>query len=386
MRIKPITPPLRLQGGAAMKPVSPPLLTRLAPVRLALIRLALVLAAAPPALIAGAPGAQAQSAAPGAPVVELARAAPAATGQQRVFVGRAKPLRVVDLAFQVSGQILELPVFEGQRLARGALIARLDTVDFELAAERAQVTRDLARLERTRSFELADRGAATQARLDTAQTELAQAEIVLREAQRRLTQATITAPFDALVSRVIADRYANTTPAQPVVRLQDVSEMRIAVSLPEEIAALARTGAGNFSFTATFPAAPGHEAALILREFVTEADPVAQTYEVEFAIEGDADPRLLPGMTAKVTGVPVMGARQAPVSIPVEAIDTTGAAQPQVWVFDPASQTASPRAVALGLPRDGAIVVLDGLSPGEEVVTGGWWRLTDGAQVRPSRP
>jgi len=87
-----------------------------------------------------------------------------------------------------------------------------------------------------------------------------------------------------------------------------------------------------------------------------------------------------------VTGVPVMGARQAPVSIPVEAIDTTGAAQPQVWVFDPASQTASPRAVALGLPRDGAIVVLDGLSPGEEVVTGGWWRLTDGAQVRPSRP
>jgi len=42
--------------------------------------------------------------------------------------------------------------------------------------------------------------------------------------------------------------------------------------------------------------------------------------------------------------------------------------------------------VALGLPRDGAIVVLDGLSPGEEVVTGGWWRLTDGAQVRPSRP
>lgn len=379
MPIAPMTPP---PAGPFAK--AAPTAARAAP----LGRLALALTVALTVALAMAPGAgaQAQGASPGALTVDLARAAPVTSDQQRVFVGRVKPLRVVDLAFQVSGQILELPVFDGQKLARDALIARLDTVDFELAAARAQVTLDLARLERARSFELADRGAATQARLDAAQTELAQAEIALREARRRLTQATITAPFDALVSRVIADRYANTTPAQPVVRLQDVSEMRITVSLPEEIAALARTGAENFGFTATFPAAPGHQAALTLREFVTEADPVAQTFEVEFAIDGDADPRLLPGMTAKVTGVPVKGARQAAVSIPVEAIDTTRAARPHVWVFDAASQTASPRAVTLGLPRNGAIVVLEGLSPGEEVVTAGWWRLTEGAQVRPARP
>ena len=316
--------------------------------------------------------------------VDLARAARAETTRMRVFVGRVAPLKVVDLAFQVSGQILELPVSDGQTRQQGALIARLDTVDFELAVEQARTAYDLAEVEFNRASQLADRGAAAQARLDQAQANRAQADITLREAERRLEQATITAPFDALVARVIAEPFINTTPNQPVVRLQDVSEMRVIVSLPEEIAALARTDGESFVFTATFPAASGYEATLALRAFVTEADPVAQTYRVEFAITGEVDPRLLPGMTAKVTGVPATGAEQSPVVIPVGAIDTTSDTEPQVWVVDPDRSTVSPRKVTLGLPRDGNIVVLEGLSRDEQVVSAGWTGLTDGARVRAS--
>jgi len=281
----------------------------------------------------------------------------------------------------VSGQIFELPVSEGDSRAKGALIARLDTVDFELAVAHARATYDLAEIDFRRAAELAQREVAAQARLDQAQADRTQAEISLREAERRLDQATITAPFDALVARVIAERFINTTPSQPVVQLQDVSEMRVIVSLPEEIAALARADGESFMFTATFPAAPGYEATLSLREFVTEADPVAQTYQVEFAIAGAVDPRLLPGMTAKVTGVPKTG-DQPPVVIPVGAVDTTGDTEPQVWLFDPDTSTVRPRRVTLGLPRDGDIVVLDGLAPGDQVVSAGWTALTDGALVR----
>lgn len=316
--------------------------------------------------------------------VDLARAARAETTRTREFVGRVVPLKVVDLAFQVSGQIFELPVADGERRQEGALIARLDTVDFELALEHARTTYDLAEIEFNRASQLAEREAAAQARLDQARADRTQAEISLREAERRLDQATITAPFDALVARVLAEPFINTSPDRPVVRLQDVSEMRIIVSLPEEIAALARADSERFGFTATFPAASGYEAGLVLREFVTEADPVAQTYQVEFAITGKVDPRLLPGMTAKVTGVPAAEADTAPVVTPVGAVDTTSDTEPQVWLFDAAASTASPRKVTLGLPRDGKIVVLDGLVPGDRVVSAGWTGLTDGARVRPS--
>ena len=329
-------------------------------------------------------GGGAPSAATGAVTVELARAARAETTRMRVFVGRVAPLKVVDLAFQVSGQILELPVSDGQKRPQGALIARLDTVDFELAVEQARTAYDLAEIEFNRASQLADRGAAAQAQLDQARADRTQADIALREAERRLEQATITAPFDALVARVIAEPFINTTPSQPIVRLQDVSEMRIIVSLPEEIAAMARANGENFTFTATFPAVPGYEATLGLREFVTEADPVAQTYRVEFAITGKVDPRLLPGMTAKVIGVPATGAGQPPVVIPLGAVDTTSKTDPQVWVLDPATSAVSPREVTLGLPRNGDIVVLKGLAPGEQVVSAGWTGLTDGARVRAS--
>ena len=316
--------------------------------------------------------------------VDLARAARAETTRTRDFVGRVAPLKVVDLAFQLSGQIFDLPVSEGERRAEGGLIARLDTVDFERAVEHARTTYDLAEIEYKRAEQLAQREVAAQARLDQAQASRTQAEISLREAERRLDQATITAPFDALVARVFAEPFINTTPSQPVVRLQDVSEMRVVVSLPEEIAALARADAESFAFTATFPAASGYQAGLALREFVTEADPVAQTYQVEFAITGEVDPRLLPGMTAKVTGVPKTGADQSPVVIPVGAVDTTSRTDPQVWRFDADTSTVSPRKVILGLPRAGDIVVLDGLVPGDSVVSAGWTGLTDGTRVRAS--
>jgi RND family efflux transporter MFP subunit len=315
--------------------------------------------------------------------VPVTAAVSANSDVQRVFVGRLEPLRVVDLAFQVSGQILELPVSAGEKLGKGELIASLDIADFELALARTQASFDLITSEFSRSEELVNRGAASEARLDSAKAQLAQAEVALREAERRLEQTRIEAPFDALVGRIFTEAYSNTTPAAPIVRLQDVSEMRVHISLPEEVAALARTRTNDFSITASFPAAPGYKAELILREFVTEADPVAQTYVVEFAVAGELDPRLLPGMTANVVASLEVSGGTVSVLVPVSAIDTTSAPEPRVWIFDEASGTVRPRAVRLGLPRENSIMVIEGLSAGERVVTGGWWKLIDGMMIRP---
>lgn len=327
--------------------------------------------------------AAANTVAPETPTVPLSAAVSANKDVQRVFVGRLEPLRVVDLAFQISGQILELPVSAGESLKQGELIARLDLADFELALARAQASLDLATSEFNRSSQLANRGAGSEARLDTAKAQLAQSEVAMREAERRLAQTSIKAPFEALVGRIFVEAYSNTTPAAPIVRLQDISEMRVYISLPEELAALARTQAENFNITATFPAAPGYEAELILREFVTEPDPVAQTYVVEFAIAGEPDPRLLPGMTANVVAGLTVPGDTGGVLVPVAAIDTTSAPEPRVWVFDEATGTVGPRTVRLGLPRKNSIVVLEGLAAGQRVVSGGWWKLIDGMTIRP---
>lgn len=349
---------------------------RLRPLLAALVLPLLLAGCIPDASAEGA-----EAAAPPAPlVVPMVTAAPDASTGARSFVGRVAPRSTVDLAFQVQGQLIERPVAEGDRIEAGALIGRLDAVSYELSVARAEAVSRQAEAEFERASTLVDR-VTSRSRLDSAEADRAQAEVALAEARRALEQTRISAPFPALVARTLVEEYANVTPSVPILRLQDISEMRVVISLPEALAAMARSEADAFTVEASFPALPDVTASLALRDFVTEADPVAQTYDVSFAIEGPLDPRLLPGMTANVRIAPRAAAQR--LTLPTGAIDTTGAEGPRVWVFEAETGTARSRAVTLGLPQGASVVIEDGLEAGEAVIAAGWWQLTEGAPVRP---
>ncbi|MDK3020719.1 efflux RND transporter periplasmic adaptor subunit [Pseudodonghicola flavimaris] len=115
---------------------------------------------------------------------------------------------------------------------------------------------------------------------------------------------------------------------------------------------------------------------------MTDADTTAQTYDVEFVIEGAIDPRLLSGMTANVrVTAAAEGAQSRSVVVPVSAIDTTSRNEPSVWLYDKDSGRVYRKTIRLGLPNDDEIVVLEGLAGDELVVSGGWWRLKENEPV-----
>lgn len=297
----------------------------------------------------------------------------------RRFVGRVEAKRTVDLSFQRPGLLVDLPVTTGDALPEGALLAALDTADFELALRRTEARLKLTRSELERSSDLADRGAGTQSRLDVAEAEAALAEVDHDDARRALELTRITAPFDALVARRLVDAFTYVTPQVPVVRVQDVSELRAVISVPESLVGVSRTP-GAFRATARLAALPDETFALELREFITEADPVAQTYEVAFALPVPRDPRILPGMTATVEiRATLPGAGAGPL-VPATAVDTRDGFH--VWVHDADTGTVQPQAVQLGLPQGDLFPVLEGLNGGETLVAAGVSRLQPGQRVR----
>lgn len=296
----------------------------------------------------------------------------------RSFIGRVEAQRTVDIAFQVGGQIIDIAPIEGQQVAAGTVIAALDEADFRLTLDRAEAVVDLARSEEARVAELVQRAVAPQAELDRARAELRQAEVALAQALRALEQTVIEAPFDAIVARRLIETYSNVTPAVPVLRLQDVSTLLVTISLPEDLAILARGTPEAFEATARFPALADTVLPLDLARFVTEVDPVAQTYAIKFSLR-DRDPRILPGMTVTVEIRPRLSA--AAVLVPVSAIDTTSAPTPRVWIVDSEGR-ARAREVEVGLPQGDRIPVLAGLIPGERIVAAGWWQMRDGTLVR----
>lgn len=317
------------------------------------------------------------------PTVPIVVAERRETSLARRFVGRVEPLRTVDIGFQVSGQIVEIAAQEGDFVTEGALIARLDPVDYELRVDRAQARDELTAAEYARVEELARRGVSAEAQLDTSRASRLEAKVALAEAERALRNSRLEAPFDAILVRRMAEEFENVTPASPVLRLQDVSQLLVTISLPEDLAALARAAPGDFTVSADVAALPGLRLSLTPAKFITEPDPVAQTYEVSFAVDEPRDARLLPGMTVSVEIRRTDGA--VPVLVPVSAVDTTSTDVPRIWVFDAASGSVTPREVRLGLPEGDLVPVLGGLEGQARIVASGWWRLRPGMTVRPAR-
>ena len=115
----------------------------------------------------------------------------------RQFFGHVVAKETVDLAFQVGGQIVELPVIEGARIDEGTMVAQLDLEPFELALDQARVQKDQAERTLDRLQKLQG-STVSQVSVDDAETSLQLADIAVRNAERELSTARAASRIKAL--------------------------------------------------------------------------------------------------------------------------------------------------------------------------------------------
>ncbi|MFZ5830442.1 MAG: efflux RND transporter periplasmic adaptor subunit [Planctomycetota bacterium] len=353
----------------------------------------------------------------------------------------------MELAFPVTGVLVELPVREGQSVAKGELIGRLRQDEFEAALKSLQGELDEARasLQALRAGERPEEILRREADLRAAEARLVNAHaeyqrfatlvttnavsrsdyersqtayLVARqefaaaqqnlnqavtgreedvqamearvrglegrvvEAQIRLSDSSLRAPYDGVVARRFVEQGQNVRSGEPVVQFQDVEEIEIAVDVPENVMAAEIQLAEIVNLSAELSSAPGIEFPVRIREIAQVADPVTQTFNVRVAMQSPPDIRALPGMTARVTvayrRASVLGER---ILIPVEAVSKTPSGEQTVWVIGE-GDTVVPRAVKLGTATGTRVEVVDGLEPGDRIVTAGVRFLRKGMKVR----
>ncbi|WP_445157035.1 efflux RND transporter periplasmic adaptor subunit [Halomonas sp. E14] len=317
-------------------------------------------------------------------VVKLYQAGQQEVAPSRRFVGRVAALQSVDLSFRVSGRLQEFPAVQGTVIPRGELIARLDPTDYELAVRRAEAEQELARRQLARQRSLLEQNAIAQADVDAVRTEYELADVQLDSARRDLEHTTLEAPFDALVTRRLVENHSNVPANAEVVRVQDVSELRIRINVPESLVRHL-DDPSRFRVQAELVSMPGQRLPLTFRERVTEPDPVAQTYEVEFALDDDVPLVALPGMTASVY-VELREAVVPPiVMVPVSALAKDEAGRFHVWRYDADSETVAAQRVTVGEISGDYVPVIAGLRHGETIVAAGVHLLREGMTVAPLR-
>jgi RND family efflux transporter MFP subunit len=299
---------------------------------------------------------------------------------QHQLIGRVEAAQMVDVSFQVAGELRELPIRQGQTLRAGELVAALDPVDFELAVQEATVQLRLARqdLERKEAL-LRDRGI-SQSVVDEARAQFDLAGIRLAQARKRQADARIDAPFPAYVTRRYVDNRTQVGAGEPIARLMDLAELKVVVSVPEELMATVDVHGHGIAGSARFDFLPGEEFPLRYLENIGEANPVAQTYDVAFVMPRPEQWNILPGMTAIVRLQHANGPARH-VHVPASALQSDPAGGFYVWVFDPQTTSVSRRAVTAGAPLPQGIAIESGLSDGELVVTAGASQLQPAMRV-----
>lgn len=300
-------------------------------------------------------------------------------GVTRQFFGSVVARQTVDLAFQVGGQIVELPAQEGEFIPEGSLVAALDLEPFELQLRQAelqfeQADRTFARLEQLG-------GTVSQAQRDDAETQVGLARVALRNAEVALENATLTAPFTALVASRNVANFSTIGAGTPVVRLHDMSELRVEIDVPEVLFQQAGDNA-DIRLEARFPTGDTTYA-LEVREFNAEASSVGQSFRATLALASGQQVNALPG--SSVTVLATIFQDDPEILIPPTAIRLKNDGSATVMRFMPgdgSSGTVEETPISVAANRDGMVVVTDGLSPGDQIVRTGAEALSDGQTVR----
>ncbi len=351
----------------------------------------------------------------GAPV-EVAPAKNPARAKGEVVLnasGYVTPRQRSTVAAKITGRVQEMLVEEGMRVAEGQVLARIDDADARKLLETARAEYDVGRASvaelevnyadamRTlrRVTQLHREGVSSQQALDSAQAaadalraRLAVAEKQVRSGAARLEVArqdvencTIRAPFsgiavskDAQVGEMVSPISAGGGFTRTgIATIVDMNSLEIEVDVNESY--IAKVSIGQ-AVEAALDAYPGWQIPCAVRTIIPTADRQKATVKVRIAF-AQLDPRILPDMGVKVSFL--SGEDMAPSSrvralVPAQAIREKGK-QPVVFLYR--DGRLAMRGVTLGEKRAGDVEILEGVSPGDQVVVSDLSRLRDGQRA-----
>jgi RND family efflux transporter MFP subunit len=341
------------------------------------------------------------------------------------IAGEFKPFQDVDVHAKVAGYIRRIYVDVGDHVKEGQTIAELEIPELAAqlsgadAASRAaqqQIRRAEGEVQRAQSAHSAAHGGyerlkqaassraglvaqqevddaqakdlGAEAQVASTEAELAGAKQQLEVAQANQKQFTaltgytrIAAPF----AGVITNRYADTgalvaagtsssTQAIAVVRLAQVSKLRLVVPIPESAAAQIRPGeAVKVHVEALHREIEGKVA-----RFAAALDLQTRTMETEIDFD-NRDGQLLPGMYAE-TKLVLRGKTNA-LTVPLEAVSRSG--DDATLLALNAQNLIEERHVKLGMEDSTNVEIVSGIGEGERVVIGNRSQFRAGDRVQP---
>ncbi len=288
--------------------------------------------------------------------------------------GRIEAVQAIELRPDEQGRITGLLFQEGQYVAAGTPLVRIDDAMLRAQAERATADRDLARQQLDRVRRLREQNATSPADLERAEAAARSGDAALAMLQLQIERSTVRAPFAGVVGQRFVSTGDYVTSANRLLTLQTVDPQRAVIEVSERYAVSLKPGQ-IIEFTVA--SQPNR----VFRAQVDFIDPVVQGENRTIMVKARAPNgnRLLkPGMFIEARLA--TATRPNAIVVPEDAVQPLRTAN-VVWAI--ADGKASRRVVQLGVRSQGIVEIVSGVQAGEPVVVGGLERMAEGMPVGP---
>lgn len=310
---------------------------------------------------------------PGGPTpVEVVVVEPSAVQEDLQAVGSLRSNESVVLRPEVSGRIATIGFRDGQVVKKGQLLIGLDATlnEAEVAQYRAEY--DLALSNLKRSEDLARQKFISSSAQETAASNAQVAEARLKLAQARLSKMKIVSPFDGIVGIRGVSLGDYVKDGTDLVNVEDVRILKVDFRLPERSLSQIKTGQ---DVEVVADALPNERWQGQIEAINPRVDANGRSLELRGRLD-NASGKLRPGMFVRVR---VIVGERTGLLVPEEAIVPQGDA---FYVYTVVEGAAKRVPVKIGVRRDAKVEIVEGLSPGDQVVTAGMRLSRDGQPVR----
>lgn len=309
----------------------------------------------------------------GATPVEVVQLAPVVVKEDLQAVGSLRSNESVILRPEVSGRIAQIGFRDGQIVRKGQLLIALDATLNEAEVAQAKAEYDLALSNLKRSEDLASRKFISSSAQETAASNAQVAEARLKLAQARLSKMRIVAPFDGAVGIRNVSLGDYVKDGTDLVNIEDVRTLKVDFRLPERNFSQVRVGQ---AIEVVADALPDDRWQGQIEAINPRIDAGGRSLEVRARLD-NVSGRLRPGMFVRVRVI--VGERANALIVPEEAIVPQGG---EFYVYKVVEGAARRVPVTLGVRRDARVEIIEGLAPGDRVVTAGMRLSRDGQPVR----
>ena len=327
--------------------------------------------------------------------------AEASSSTVRRFPAVLEPTSLNTLSFEVAGKLEAVSLEVGQRVDEGQTLLALGQATFQTQLDNAEAgvtAAEAARKNAADNFErqkkLFEQGTTTKVVLDGAEAEavasaarLEQAVKARDSARQTLEKTSIVSPIAGIINSVEAVSFSTVAPGAPMVSLYSPDEFEISFSVNFDTVSQLVVGTPAKVRLADLPSVTLDA---VVSELGSRADTVS-SFPVVLSLN-ETDPVLKAGMAVEASIELPLPADEG-FTVPLSAIVKKGQIGPEpgqaqgqgkarVYVFDESSETVVEREVTVGGVRENALIVIDGLVPGDQIASAGVSFLRDGMQVK----